>query len=182
MRKLSFRHILPLSQVLIASVLLKWDDIALGPQGLNPLYACYGINAPAITIWQLARILQIDYAFASLAPFNLGHLLFLAGVAVVWYWVGRAIDLRQLGKAPELNAAARRHLIWNICLVLLGIYLMIGGLELAHTGRRNNGRIGDLVAPALFEVWSGFLIVLPGRRLVRAIRGRRPGGPASLMP
>ena len=175
MRKLRFAHILPLAQLVLAATLLEWDRLAGAPLGLNSLYVCYGINAPAMLILWLARLLQVDYISVSWMPFWLGHLLFLGGVVVLWYLVGRALEQRRSRKPLDRGRAAAAVGIWRTFLVLLGILLMSVSVEMARNGVRNSGGPGDLVAPALFAVWSGILIILPGVQLVKSLLRRRAG-------
>lgn len=109
MRSMKFSFILPLSQLCIAISLLEGGRRILGPRGLDTIYVstptmfCFGLNAPAI-LFELPVLLArhnpttnpsaLEYHLLelSLVGFTAAQLLFLAGVVVVWFPVGRMID------------------------------------------------------------------------------------------
>jgi biotin transporter BioY len=107
------------------------------------------------------------YLTGPTAGFYTDDLFFLAGVVVVWYFVGRAWDQRRtpqtVGKRGTVKA-----LIACALLVALGGLLFLLGMDYLRNPRFNNPDYPAVAVPVL--MWSVSLIFLSGRRLVRAIR------------
>jgi len=108
--------VLPAVQFVFAAILLQWSYRTPIPRGTE-LYVptsrliCRGLNAPALLFS------EVDYYFvqSEAAPtwtarpilgFYADDLFFLLGVIVVWYFAGRALDLR--ATSPRID----RHRAW----------------------------------------------------------------------
>lgn len=171
MRKLKMAFVLPMFQVVLAAILLRWAGPADFYVPTSKLI-CWGLNAPAllfrvqagwgpISAWVPGSILGVDTS----------DLFFLVGVTVVWYLVGRALDRRGVPQtegrhAMVVNVAA------HCCLLMLGGFLFYAGLQ--DFWNPNYGGFG--IRPErgiLMFLWSGSLIFLSGRTLVQATRRLR---------
>lgn len=168
MRKLRWAWVLPLIQFVTATILLRWGYRAPGPRGAEyyvPIghRICWGLNAPAVSF----RILG-SYLIRSKQPsgsvilrdfgFGADDLLFLAGVVIVWYLVGRALDGQRTsrtsgGHGIALALMARLLLLALGCLFLFVVFERYNHLD--HAGA------------FLTATWSVSLIVLSGRWFVR---------------
>jgi hypothetical protein len=172
MRKLRFALVLPITQVVIALILLLWADRTPVPPHLDYSYhppawlICKGLNAPVML---LLVPFGGDWYFVPSRPI-VGRGLFLIFVAVVWYLVGRAVDQRE---APR-PARVRRMVT---VLVVRSFVLAAGGLLFYSGWNELSGPITTAVGAFLTLTWSASLIFLSGRALVRMIpRGLAKSG------
>jgi hypothetical protein len=92
-------RVLPPINLTLAVALLEWGYHSRSPVTLDtvwvptPILFCYGVNAPAFRISELAHHLLISL-FGDL-PSKISHssdLLFVIFVAIFWYLVGRRAD------------------------------------------------------------------------------------------
>lgn len=98
--------------------------------------------------------------------FGLGRGLFLAAVGVVWYFVGRAIDLRRV-PGPR-KAPGRQMLVVHSILLAAGAFLFcFGFLEFTHPPAIPT-RIGALLS----MTWAVGLVLMSIRFLWQVFRGR----------
>jgi hypothetical protein len=166
MRKLKFAIVLPIAQVLIASILLLWADRTPVPPHLDYYYhppawlICKGLNAPAML---LLVPFGGNWYFLPSMPI-VGRGLFLIFVAVVWSLVGRTVDQRE---APR--PAGERRMVTVLAVQFL--VLAAGGLLFYSGWNELSGPITTAVGAFLTLTWSVSLIFLSGRELVRMIRG-----------
>src|SRR3954465_4075719 len=126
MRKLRLRWILPSLQVTLALLLL-------GPRGGpgNPVptsrLICLGLNAPAMLFIYADPALwgeSFDVLPRSIGGRDTADLFLLAGVAVVWYLVGRAID-RKLLRNRKPARDVRKPYLFPALLLAVGVYLLL---------------------------------------------------------
>ena len=142
MRKLKFAIVLPITQVLIALILLLWADRTPVPPKLDYYYLppawliCKGLNAPAML---LLVPFGGDWYFVPSMPI-VGRGLFLMFVAVVWYLVGRALDR---GPRP----AGERRMV--TVLMVQSLVLTAGGLLLYSGWNELSGPITTTVGAFL---------------------------------
>jgi hypothetical protein len=167
MRKLKLAIILPIIQVLVATVLLLQADRTRGPGGVDyhffpPAWLiCKGLNAPAMLL-----LVPFGGTWYFVPPIPIvGRALFLISVAAVWYFVGRVLDER---RAPS---QAREHRV-AITLILRFLLLVAGGILFYGGWNEFGAPISTLVGLLLTFIWALSLIVFSSVSLLRLLRDR----------
>jgi len=144
---------------------------------------CQGLNAPALlSRFPLYAVQEWgpESAWVSRPMLGLygGDVFFLAGVIVVWFLVGRALDRRRtaraLGKSRVIIELAKHSF-----LLAVGAFLLLGGiLDFSFPYFSNMGYSPERALLTL--IWSVSLLFISCRGFVRAIRHRwatqREGG------
>ena len=175
MHKLKLAVALPCIQFALATALLYFEGPSGVPRPIAKL-VCDGLTAPAYLLAKLIYlsldaaldVIQIGSAWRTrvIYGFSLEDIFFLAGVIVVWWLVGRAIDRRAF---PKPESRSRTALTWHALLLALGGLLFYASLN-------------DYMYPIFFSiprlsyrgiltfVWACSLIYISGRGLARAIR------------
>jgi hypothetical protein len=181
--KLRVQIVLPVMQLIGALVLLAWGrgmsqsarlDFPYSP---TPVLICNGINAPAALFSLSASLLPLEKLDRGpISIFGLGaqSLFFLAGVVVLWYLVGRAIDhaIRRQGLVgPQVRGWVSRSLI-DAALMLLATLLLLVGVTPILDSRGFTNPAGAVAAAFLWLAWFLVLFFVPGIDLVRGFRAR----------
>ena len=194
--------LLPSVQLVLAIALMQWGYWATmhRPGKFDTLYIstpsmlCDGLDAPAVVLRMLYRMfLERLWPAGDLwnvAGFGVDDVLFLAGVATLWYLVGRSLDRRVFGTLPAAETGATRYKAWQVGQMLWGgtVFWMLlqefnqapleqtlSGKILAGLGRYNNG-VGCILRDLGFLAWSLVLLVRPAVNLAkRSAGGRSPG-------
>jgi hypothetical protein len=167
MRKLKLAIVLPIGQVLIASILLLWADRTPVPRYWNYPYhpaawlICKDLNAPAMLLLIPFGGNWYNLPLQSVPIVSRG--LFLMSVAGIWYLVGRALDQREAPRPVRKRQAATVLVVHSLSLVLGGLLFYAGWDELS-------GPNAVTIGPFLAMAWAVSLIFLSGRSLVRMIR------------
>ncbi len=188
MSKLKFALALPIVQFLLALTAVVWRYKLSAETLLFPAITFFyrGMNAPAWLIGGLiVRGVQLLISMTSL-PLSwidlsvygipLREVLFLLLVAAVWFLVGRALDKRREIREPSERALLGRF-FWNLLLVVLGVVLMIGAVHGIQDLRSSARLLGikpflyfSLSGELFLIGWSSVLILLPGKKVVHALR------------
>ena len=170
MRKLKLAMVLPIILFAVAALLLQFA----GPRDFyvsTPRLICWGLNAPALLFRTLNPIgwgPTFGWLPRSVLGFDTDDLFFLAGVIFVWYFVGRAID-RQGGSKPKARPRTATALIVHTLLLAVGGLLFYLGLR--DFQDPTFGNLGHRPYRGILTfLWSGNLIFLSGRALVRVTR------------
>jgi hypothetical protein len=152
---------LPITQVLIAWVLLLWaDQTPVPPPNFPPAWLiCKTLNAPAML---LMTAFGGNWYFVPPVPF-VGRGLFLMSVAAVWYLVGRALDQRKAPRPARERPVATRLVVQSLFLTVGGLLFYLGWNELSRP-------ITITLGAFLTLAWSVSLLFFSGRALVRMIR------------
>jgi len=186
MRKLKLAIILPIIQVLLASILLLWADRAPYPPLSFPTgwLFCRLLNAPVVV---LMFLFGGNWNYPPQIPF-VGRGIFLISVGLFWYLVGRMLDRR--GTKPARAPRVVTVLAVQSLLLVAGVFLLlIAWRDVSYPETSFRGAFLDVVriignTPVLGLIgifvtlaWSVSLIYLSGRTLVRMIRRGlvRPG-------
>jgi hypothetical protein len=146
-------------QLFVAIGLLKWGQGIGPPQRFDTPYTptvtaiCFGITAPALLTKYLLLLLPSGAAALYLAGFGADDILFLAGVAVTWYLVGRALYSHDSQQSPLRKQMTTRKVLLRLVLLFLGAVLFYLGL-LSIRLRPGNNEVGAIVEGALFLLWS----------------------------
>ena len=176
LRELRTAIVLPMVQTVVAVLLLQRGyqlRSTLGPHP-SPFYVptvtqvCYGISAPAVFLRFATFLLGAKLTPPSIGNFDAGDLLFLLGVVLVWYLVGRAIDARHRGSTAKSSGG---KLAANSLLMVLGIALLCFGIGGALSDSTENLK-GAAVQIGLSVLWGCCLTVVSGARIVAALRSR----------
>jgi hypothetical protein len=173
MRKIKLAIVLPVFQLLLAAGLLEAAYVgrpAFPPHG-DELYVptlrliCLGINAPA---WVLTILLSgLPLRNVELFGLYTSDFEFLAFVAVVWFFVGKALDARATPRRPKPPRTPGR-IVSRASLVVLGLVLFVMALSSLRSPARYNNVSGNILEGILSLSWSLLLIVFSGRQLWRS--------------
>jgi hypothetical protein len=191
--------VLPSVQFVLAIALMQWGYWATKhrPGKFDTVYVstpslvCDGLDAPASVLRMLYRMflerLWPEGDLWSVAGFGAEDLIFLAGVVVLWYLVGRSMDRRVFGTLPAMETGATRYKAWQVAQMLWGGMVLwtllqefnqapleqtLSGKILAGLGNYNNG-LGCILRDLGFLGWSLVLLVRPAISLVRRHAGNR---------
>jgi hypothetical protein len=175
MQKLRLALVLPIAQVVVAAILLQWGNPHVSMYVPTPRLICWGLTAPAMLFRGLGLLLgSCEPAFPwrsqSVFGFYIDDIFFMAGVIVVWYFVGRALDQRRTRQATGECGTLTALTACTLQLVLWGL-LFILGLDYLRNPPFNNPDYPVVAIPIL--MWSVGLIFLSGRRFVGAVRAFR---------
>jgi len=186
--KLKLSLVLPTVQVVITAILTQWADrvdwILLGGKRAPGRFAHLhllaieariiwrSINAPAFMSTRLALLLP-PYRVVG---FGLDDLLYLAAVAVLWYFVGRLLDRRRSSIAQTGNEITTGKATAFVFLMALGGFLLLTSLwtmqnELSFA-QSYFLRIDAFIVATLFLLWAMVLLIFPGWRLARRLRSK----------
>jgi hypothetical protein len=159
-RKLRLAFLLPIAQVVVAYVLMErsGDVPACWP-------ICRGLNAPALVLSSLnPNGLGLSWQWLP-ESFDLGRVLFLFGVAIVWFLVGLTIDRRGMPSMLQ-----RTHLA--IAVTLDALLLALGGLLLfgAVHDFDHSANASVLLGWFLMLLWSLALIFISIRAFIKTVR------------
>jgi hypothetical protein len=177
-RKLRLAVALPVTQLIIAAILLSWGHRLKSGLGPHPAIfyvptvtlVCYGISAPALLL--RAALLPLSQIRFSVASLDAADLLFLSGVVVVWYFVGKAVDRRIHGL--HSRPATVPDVVGNLLAVVVSIILFALAVAGFGSGVLENP-FGSTVEAILSMLWSLILIVWSGANIFEVWRHRRVG-------
>lgn len=190
MRKIRFALVLPVVQLVLAIGLLRWGIWQVHhppgsfdtPYAATPMFACQGINAPAVLLENFFRtVAPLRRVNEMLSDRLVGgyDLSFLVGLMILWYLVGRNVDRRVMGATSAQRRTRAGNRLFQLLQVTCGACVgIMGAKQFDYLGRWNNV-VGNILSGTLFLVWSLVLITLPGAKLVKAIRRRYSGEKAT---
>lgn len=170
--------ILPTLQLIVALLLLQWGRQLEGGQGRfdtlyvpTPALVCKGINAPATALAGMAFFFdRVDHQRPTILGSTLDYPLFLIGVLILWYLVGKALDSwRSTGETP-LAWTWPRLVFFGGPLAVLGALFLYEGLQGFRDPWRWNNRTGNIMHSVLVLLWSIVLIGVPGLKLIQRLR------------
>jgi hypothetical protein len=174
MRKLRLALLLPVVQLLLAAILLRWGDTThlRASEDHTPTVRliCWGLNAPALLFRALDPIrLGPTYSWipTSILGFDIDDICFLVGVAVLWFFIGRAIDKRGSARTTGRRGMVAALVGYTLLLALGGFLLYAGPYDLEHPVSDNPNQP---VRGILTLMWSVALLYLSGRGLTKTIR------------
>ena len=181
MWQLKLRLILPGAQLAIAALLLHWGYVAYLPKGFDTAYVptgrliCDGINAPARLLTNLVEVLLPEQWRWSITGSRGEILLFFTCIALLWYLIGRELDLHRPSEAGTQARVTPVAFFFNAFLALWGMLLTVSSVinfgHLQVLGRWNNF-VGNILEGVLYWAWSLILIIFPAVTLVNAIRNK----------
>jgi len=179
MGKLKLAIVLPIAQILIASILLLWADRAPYPPLSFPAgwFFCRLLNAPVVV---LMFLFGGNWNYLPEIPF-VGRGIFLISVGLFWYLVGRLLDRRgaKPAKEPRVVTVVATQSVVLVAGVLL---LLIAWRDVSYPETSFRRAFLDvvrivgatpvlgLIGTFLTLAWSFGLIFFSGRSLVRIIR------------
>jgi len=180
-----FSLLLPALQVPLAIALWEMGRFAQVPRRLDTLYSptstmvSFGINAPAVFFRALVFPLTRGNLWRppDFLGFELEQLAFFVGVGILWYVVGRVLDRRRSNKLRIPRRITAGELVLNLLFVLLGLAILLEGIQGFRNPGRWNNRLGNYMEGTLFVAWSLVLIGIPVLRLAK----RKHGGRSSVV-
>jgi hypothetical protein len=176
MPMIKFSIILPCVQVPLAVGLWEWGTYQPHSHSFGSWptagLVCYGINAPAILLSKLAVYpFRMMYPPHFLSHYSLLEWAFFAGVAVVWFLVGLALDRKTARAGAEVRLTMGRVLRY-VLLVLVGIFLFLQALQGFSLPWHQGNYWGTITESILFLAWSVVLIGIPILSLIKQRRHR----------
>lgn len=174
---MKFSVILPVVQVFVAIVLLKWGQSITSPHQLDTIYiatptlVCLGINAPA-TLFKLGDFLTPQpWRTTSVSGISSEEIWFLVGVAVIWFLAGIALD-RGASALDKTHKVTAPRIIVNVALLLIAIVLLLLGSQHLHPNEWNNP--ASWLVGVLFIAWSLALGLISVRNCTRLFKRSVP--------
>jgi len=167
--ELRFAVVLPAVQVVVAAILLHSAG-APNPGRLLPhaLLICHGLNAPALLSRIPGRFGPLSWVMGSIVmDFGMEDLLFLLGIIVTWYFVGRAMDRYRTPNGTKGSGRILTTLAHIFLLAVAGLMLVFG---LHDFGDSSLYLFGRLERGVLALAWSAALFFVSVRALTRVIR------------
>ena len=176
-RRLKLALVLPVAQVVITAILTLWADQVtwlLGDSNRVPGSFTH-FHLLVISLRLIWRGVNAPTCPLCAARSNIGELLYLAAVAVLWYLVGRFLDHRR-GVQPgasyesqkQKTAVAVLTLVWGVALLALGIIESDRQVSASF-------RVEARIICALFFLWGSLLVAIPTRELLLAGRRKKEG-------
>ena len=183
-------RVLPTVHFVLAATLLQWGYLHPHPKwwkGVDSIWVptarlvCLGISAPAHRLsWILDGILFGSRAIPKVFGFYSEDLLFLVGVSVLWFLIGKEIDSQRFPSEHPQTKLRTGKILRNILVALYGLDLLVVIClhNVVFTNPRNgtggDGNFtGDLIFQLLWFIWAIVLIVVPSWKLFKAAR-RKP--------
>jgi hypothetical protein len=167
-------------QVALAIALLHWgDQIEVAtvrrmrydtPYVSTPTLICTGINAPARFLAGISFLFQrFDHPPPTIFGLDMYDTFFLIGIIMLWFLVGWTLDKRR--------ASMEKRPVWSIAKILLvgvppslmGVVLLVAGLQGFITPTCCNNGIGTMLHSILFLIWSLVLLGIPAKNLIRRL-------------
>jgi len=169
--------ILPIVQLPLAIVMLEWGRHS-GVQGRfdtiffpTPALVCKGINAPATVLMAMAFFFdRVDHAPLTILGSTLDYPLFLIGIVIQWFLVGKALDSWRSSAGGPLVWTWSRLILVGGPLALLGALSFYESLQGFLDPWRWNNRTGNLMQSVLVLLWSFVLIGTPALKLAQRLR------------
>jgi uncharacterized membrane protein YidH (DUF202 family) len=177
LRKRRFALFLPILLVLLSAVMTKWGEAIQLRFGLlnshvgSLRYLCEALNAPGL-VFRYAEILisPINGVSHGLA-FLIDTLLYLLGVALLWYYVGRQFDRFVSGTPPYRWKIPVFAFLFYLFLVLWGVKLLfLGDAHFYTSNSENYHNPSDTTNGVILIVWSIVLIIFGAWKIVVSVK------------
>lgn len=175
---MKLRFVLP-SINLVASAAALIHENLLGfarrdPEPSAALLVCYMINAPALVIrravdYTLGRLIPgvcnaADLEFCYRAERMASLVVFMGGLGMLWYLVGRGVEAEWLGSGPATESRDWRRTSLDVAVILFAVLCAVIGV--LNWGERSYPL--NLPVPFLvYTLWALVLAILCGRDVVR---------------
>jgi hypothetical protein len=173
MRKLRFAYFLTAAQFVIFLTLIHWDTVDIPYLGsIGGL--CFAINSPGLVVYQIfALMAPVRWLPPAILGIRSDHFIFLVGVVVQWYFIGRELDrLRPPKSAATLTTAT---LLANIFVIAWGVRLIFGGMDGILQVDSSHQHFAPYIIDGIITLaWALILIVVPTVRLVKCFYRRQP--------
>jgi hypothetical protein len=164
MRKLKWTFILPIVQFAIFLTLIHWQTIEIPLLG-NLGALCFAINSPGLFIYGIfLRMAPVRWLPPYVLNIRSDHFIFLVGVVVQWYFVGRELDKLKSSKSSAGAKLTSAAIVGYLLAIAWGIYLifnaMEGILQVLHL----------TIESVIVLLWAAILIILSTLRLGKNFR------------
>jgi hypothetical protein len=176
MRKLRLALFLPIIQFPIAYALLTWRGQFNTYIG-NTRAFCFAINAPIMLfLAPFYQMAPIRWMPGDILGVRSDNLLVLAGIVILWFLVGLALDFGWFDRqhVPRKQALSKFRMLINLFVVGSGVWLFfrVGMDWLLRTDSSQRHSPFDIAYGIIAIVWALLLTTAAGRRLFDIIRYR----------
>lgn len=177
MRRLKLSLILPVSQFLLASVLLRLGHTATKAAGFDTLYVstptliCYGLNAPAVVLLKSLLFWLPRQGQPVVLGFDSLELGLLIGIILQWYAVVWIVEQYSF----TIGQVSRAQIIVSVIMIATGSLLGYAGAVTLRYQSFNN-LVGQTIEIMLVLAWAASLVGLPlaiARRYLMQARVRK---------
>lgn len=141
------------------------------------LFYSHGLSLPAwLAAKTLTSLMSLTLHQASqvvLFGYELSEVLFVVGVFVLWFIVGRVFDYGCSAASRWLDATTNGKIVINLALLILAFYLLVEAVAAAvfELQYAPNSLLNDRgVVIALGLLWALILAVVSGRKIVAKFR------------
>lgn len=187
MQRIRLKILLPLSQLILAVVLLTVGqhldslikDKYEPPPLPMPTRVCFALNAPALLaswpiVWASVALHIRKATSAILSPID--EIPFLIMVTILWYVIARRIEGITRKKKGAYASMSAARIIENVLFLFIGVILLYGVItQILYLFSYPHSTI-DLVLSMLFLLWAMLLFYFPARDLYHALRRQRTIG------
>ena len=97
---------------------------------------------------------RLNQTLISTSGFSVEEFCFLAGILVLWYFVGQVLDQHKPLNTPTPAKATLGKSLRNFFLVVLGGWILYSGIDALRFPGRWNNSVGNIVEGVLFLAWS----------------------------
>jgi hypothetical protein len=165
--------LLPIVQVLLTVVLTNWGEAIQLRFGLlnshvgSVKYLCLALNGPGLVFRYTEILISPIKGISHGLAFLLDTVLYLLGVALLWYYVGRQIDRFVSGTPPYRWRIPVLGFLFYLFVILWGLKLFfLGNARFYTSDSQNYHSPADTTNGVIFIIWSMVLIIFGARKIV----------------
>jgi hypothetical protein len=175
--KIKLAILLPIVQVLLTVVLTNWGEAIQLRFGLlnshvgSVKYLCLALNGPGLVFRYAEILISPIKGISDGLAFLLDTVLYLLGVALLWYYVGRQIDRSVSDTPPYRWRIPALGFLFYLFVILWGLKLFFLGSACFYTSDSQNYHSpGDTTRGVILVTWSVVLIVFGASKIVAFAR------------
>jgi hypothetical protein len=169
--------LIPVVQVPLAVVLTEWGEALQLRFGLinshvgSVKYLCWALNGPGLVFRYGEILISPIKGISQGLAFLLDTFLYLLGVGLLWYYVGRQFDRFVSGTPPYRWRIPVLGILFYLFVVLWGLKLFFWGYASFYTADSQNYHSpADTTNGVILVIWSVVLIVFGIRKMIACAR------------